>query len=73
MAKCFYLSSPLNIAQERACALSNIWSHVRAEAGSKGIIGCGSNRVCVRRGTLLHFQASALPDIHSAHAHRSDL
>lgn len=56
-----FISHPLNIAQESACALLNIWSHVSAWASSKGIRACGLKCLRVSGGTLLHFQASAPP------------
>lgn len=56
-----FISLTLSIAQESACALPNIWSHVSAWAGLKGIRACGLKCVRVSGGTLLHFQASAPP------------
>lgn len=41
----------------------NIWSHVSAWAGSKGIRACGLKCLHVSGGTPLHFQASAPPSI----------
>lgn len=52
---------PPSISQERACALPNIWSHVSAWTGSKGIRARWLKCLRVGGGTPLHFQASAAP------------
>lgn len=65
--KCFCLYLQLKIAQERSCSLPNIWPHVSALAGSKGIRACGSKCLCVSGGTPLYFQASVQPSTRYSH------
>lgn len=52
---------PPSISQESACALPNIWSHVSAWTGSKGIRARWLKCLRVGGGTPLHFQACAAP------------
>lgn len=59
-----FSSLPPSAYHRRALVFpQNIWSHVSAWAGSKGIRACGLKCLHVSGGTPLHFQASAPPSI----------
>lgn len=57
-----FISLPLNIAQESACALPETYGPTLVPGlVQKGFEACGLKCLRVSGGTLLHFQASAPP------------